>query len=337
VLRQIAPATQAAFCGLALATLLLPGCWVTEIVLWKPTIAPGQGVEVDRVRDVAYYSGDDADDTRHCLDVYIPKGAKKFPVVVLIHGGAWVAGDKCSCGLYSSVGEFLASQGVGVVMPNYRLSPWVKHPEHIRDVARAFAWTRRNVATFGGDPERIFVVGHSAGGHLAALLATDESYLKAEGCSGQDIKGVVCVSGVYHIPDGNMEARLGGSDPDAFRLGTVMPPRGSGTTERGDGPGVPVSLNFYGPMFGDDPEVRAAASPVNHVRPGLPPFVLINASTELPTLTGMTEEFREALTREGCSVSVLRVENRNHSAVMLRAIGPKDPVARAILDLVKKP
>ncbi len=310
---------------------------MTEIILWKPAIAPGQGVEVERIRDVAYYCGADADNTRHRLDLFVPKGAKGFPVVMLIHGGAWVSGDKCCCGLYSAVGEYLASQGVGVVLPNYRLSPWVKHPEHIHDIARAFAWTRRNVAAYGGDPERIFVAGHSAGGHLAALLATDESYLKAEGCSGQDIKGVVCVSGVYHIPAGNLEARLGGADPDAFRLASVMPPRGSGTTERGDGPGVPISLNFFGPMFGDDPEVRAAASPVNHVRPGLPPFVLVNAATELPTLTGMADEFREALTREGCDVRVLRVENRNHSSVMLRAIGPKDPVARAILDLVKNP
>ena len=89
------------------------------------------------LRDVAYYDDAQADAHRHKLDLYLPKGQKDFPVVVFVHGGAWMLGDNRCCGLYSSVGEFLASQGIAAVLPNYRLSPSVKHPEHIKDVARA--------------------------------------------------------------------------------------------------------------------------------------------------------------------------------------------------------
>src|SRR5262249_46346472 len=153
----------------------------------------------DRIRDLAYYDGPDADPYRHRLDLFLPKGRKGFPVVVLVHGGAWIVGDNRCCGLYSSVGEFLASQGIGAVLPNYRLSPQVKHPEHIHDVARAFGWTRNHISEYGGCPDKLFLAGHSAGGHLVALLATDEKYLKAQGLRTADIKGVIAVSGVYRI------------------------------------------------------------------------------------------------------------------------------------------
>ena len=112
---------------------------------------------------LSYVAGPKAHFLRHRVDLYLPKQAGPFPVLMLVHGGAWTIGDNRCFGLYSTVGEFLASRGIGVVMPNYRLSPAVKHPEHIKDVARAFAWTRANIAKHGGDPERIFLAGHSAG------------------------------------------------------------------------------------------------------------------------------------------------------------------------------
>src|SRR5262249_56357633 len=87
-----------------------------------------------------------------------------------------MGGDNRCCGLYSAVGEFLARQGIGVVLPNYRLSPEVKHPEHVKDIARAFAWTRAHIAQYGGDPDKIFLAGHSAGAHLVALPSTPRPY-----------------------------------------------------------------------------------------------------------------------------------------------------------------
>src|SRR2546426_2940784 len=180
----------------SLGTLLLLAATapaqIPDLRLWGPAKPPAaDALAVEQVRDVAYVKGPQADFFRHRLDLYLPKDKKQFPVVVLVHGGAWVIGDNRCCGLYSTVGEFLASRGIGVVMPNYRLSPWVKHPEHVKDVARAFAWTRANIAKHGGNPEQVFLAGHSAGGHLAALLAADETYLKAEGLKTADVRGVI--------------------------------------------------------------------------------------------------------------------------------------------------
>src|SRR5262249_37907112 len=158
-------------------------------------------------------------------------------------------------------------------------------------------------------PDRLFLVGHSAGGHLVALLATDEKYLKAENVPPDIIRGVVGVSGVYRIPPGNVEATLGGS----FRLGQVVPFRGT-PSRSGSRGGIPLSVNIYGAGFGNDPEVRANASPINHVRHGLPAFLLINAENELPTLTDMTEEFRRALKENGCDARSTVIAERNHNS-----------------------
>src|SRR5207302_11378690 len=146
------------------------GCHASSLPLWAPAEPPAaDAFAVRQVRDISYYQGARGDEFRHRLDLYLPKGKKDYPVAVLIHGGAWVMGDNRCCGLYSAVGEFLASRGVGVALPNYRLSPGVKHPEHVKDVARAFAWARTHIADLGGCPSQVFLAGHSAGGHLAAL------------------------------------------------------------------------------------------------------------------------------------------------------------------------
>jgi acetyl esterase/lipase len=291
---------------------------------------------VDRIRAVAYYEGPDADAFRHRLDLFLPRGRKNFPVVVLVHGGAWLTGDNRCCGLYSAVGEFLAGQGIAAVLPNYRLSPEVRHPEHVKDVARAFAWTHRHIAEYGGRPDEIFLAGHSAGGHLVALLATDERYLKAEGLAAADVRGVIALSGVYRIPPGKFEATLGGETELAFRFDEVVPLRCASRRPWAPLPGIPLRLNVFGPAFGDDPAARADASPLNHVRPGLPPFLLCCAGNDLPTLPGMAEDFCQALRRQGVQAHLLRVEGRNHCSLMYRAITADDPVGRAMLDFVRE-
>jgi acetyl esterase/lipase len=328
---------------LALTTILLvvavPGCALTDLPLWgRGGQNSPRACEVEQVRNVAYYTGPGADDRRHRLDLFLPRDGRGYPVVVLVHGGAWMLGDKSCCGLYSAVGDFLASQGVGVVLPNYRLSPGVKHPEHVKDVARAVAWTKRHIAERGGDPEHLFLAGHSAGGHLVALLATDDSYLKAEGLRIADVKGVIAVSGVYRIPAGKFDTTLGGATPLAFRVDEVAPLRGAG--DDAGRPltrsGLPLSVNVFGPAFGDDPKVRAAASPVNHVHPGLPPFLLLNAENDLPTLPEMADEFAEALRKAGGDVRQLTVRGRNHNSIMFRAIERDDPAAAAMLEFIKQ-
>src|SRR5262249_162151 len=160
----------------------------------KPTL--GGSFEVTAVKDIAYFEGEGADPAKHKLDLYLPRGQKDFPVLFFIHGGTWSSGDRK---LYAPLGETFAKNGVGVVIISYRLSPKVQHPAHIEDVAKAFAWTVNNIGKHGGNPEQIFVSGHSAGGHLSALLATDDTYLKAEKLTVGNIKGVLALSGVYTV------------------------------------------------------------------------------------------------------------------------------------------
>jgi acetyl esterase/lipase len=164
--------------------------------------------EVEVIKDVAYNPADDADAERHKLDLYLPKGANDYPVYFFIHGGAWRNGSK---DLYAPIGKMFAARGIGYVATNYRLSPKVKHPAHIEDVARAFAWVVGNIAKHGGNPKQIYLSGHSAGGHLAALLATDESYLKTHKLSLADVRAVVPISGVYTV-GGERLARVFGED-----------------------------------------------------------------------------------------------------------------------------
>lgn len=316
---------------------LLPACHPASIQLWKPApaLAADAGA-VERVRNVAYYAGTDADARRHRLDLYLPKGKKDYPVVVLVHGGAWMMGDNRHYGLCSSVGEFLASRGIGAALPNYRLSPGVKHPEHVKDVARAVAWVRTHLPEYGADASRLFLVGHSAGGHLVSLLATDETYLKAEGLRSTDLSGVVSISGVYRIPTGKLALALGGSKPESFRLEEIAPLRGGGGfwSKLPRLPGIGMNLNVFGPVFGNDAMVRAAASPLNHVRAGLPPFLIVTAEKDLPTLTGPAGEFHRALLAQGNESEFLNVEKRNHNSVMFSAIEANDPVAKAMLEFV---
>ena len=111
----------------------------------KGTLVGGP-FEVEKVGNVAYYEGSDADPVRHKLDFYYPKGPKDYPVLFFVHGGAWRSGSK---ELYGGLGKVFAKNGIGVVVINYRLSPKVQHPAHVEDVARAFAWTHKNVGKYG--------------------------------------------------------------------------------------------------------------------------------------------------------------------------------------------
>jgi acetyl esterase/lipase len=181
-----------------------------------PAVKVGGDFEVEAVKDVAYYEGDGADPKKHKLDLFLPKGHKDFPVLFFVHGGGWVMGDRK---MYGRVGEVFAKNGVGTAVISYRLTPQVQHPGHVEDVARAFAWTHKNIGKYGGRADQIFVTGQSAGGHLTALLATDETYLKAHKLSLKDIKGAMPISGVYTIPPVLME-RIFGKVPTP-RCGTL--------------------------------------------------------------------------------------------------------------------
>ncbi len=137
--------------------------------LTLPPVRMSADVEIHK--DIAY-AGDDL--PKHKLDVYIPKDKKNFPVMVFFHGGGWKSGDRSE---YPLLGNRFAKAGIGVVIPSYRLMPQNPYPAQMEDAAAAFAWVYRNIAQYGGDASRIYVAGHSSGGHLASLLALDPKYL----------------------------------------------------------------------------------------------------------------------------------------------------------------
>lgn len=175
-------------------------CWLMSgIATGDEPMAKKGEFAVEVLKDIAYVEGKDADPEKHKLDLYLPKGHKEFPSIFFVHGGTWRSGDRK---LYGPLGQVFAKNGIGMAAISYRLSPKVQHPAHIQDVAKAFAWTNKNIAKHGGRTDQLFVAGHSAGGHLVSLLATDESYLKAEQLGIDSIKGVVGMSGVYTIRPG---------------------------------------------------------------------------------------------------------------------------------------
>lgn len=143
------------------------------------------------VSDIAYRTGDDLSEymrERCRLDVYYPLNAKDFSSVVWFHGGGLRGGEK-------SVPDGLREKGIAVVAVNYRLSPKVKSPAYIEDAAAAVAWTFKNIERYGGDTERIFVSGHSAGGYLTSMIGLDKRWLAEHGVDADDIAGLIPYSG----------------------------------------------------------------------------------------------------------------------------------------------
>ena len=200
------------------------------------TPAQAQSHQVTLVKNVDYVADAEYADGKDRLDLYIPEGVKNAPVIFSLHGGALSAGDRTE---EVFVGQRFAKAGYLTVVTSYRLSPQVSHPAHIQDAAAAFAWVKRNIQKHGGDPDRIIVIGHSAGAYLAALLVTDTRYLAAHKLSPADIKGIAPVSAFFWV----------------------------------DKPGVAPDRPRY--VWGGDPKVWADASPARHLRAGLPPVLII--------------------------------------------------------------
>ncbi|HET7314426.1 alpha/beta hydrolase [Salinisphaera sp.] len=155
---------------------------------WVNTLVPRWGY--DRHSDIAY-----GNLPRQKLDIYTPdEPAAGHPVVVFFYGGGWQSGNKDG---YRFVGQALASRGITAVLPDYRLYPAVRFPAFIEDGAAAVAWTRQHIGAYGGNACHLFVAGHSAGAHIAAMLATDGAYLAAAGASIHDLAGFIGLAGPY--------------------------------------------------------------------------------------------------------------------------------------------
>ncbi|WP_422011508.1 alpha/beta hydrolase [Roseateles sp.] len=152
---------------------------------------------------VAYGSG-----SRQMLDVYRPTRtapAGGWPVVVFFYGGSWNQGER---GDYTFVGEALAAHGILTLVADYRLYPEVRYPEFLRDSAAALAWGLSHTQNLGGNPKRVHVMGHSAGGYNAAMLALDPRWLAETGHKPAELAGFIGLAGPYDfLPIENPDAK----------------------------------------------------------------------------------------------------------------------------------
>lgn len=148
------------------------------------------GSTFSRTSDLAY-----GPDPRNKLDIYTPKdAAPDAPVVVFFYGGSWISGSR---GDYAFVGEALASRGIVAVLADYRLYPQAHYQELLQDSAQAVGWTHAHIRQYGGDPGKLYVMGHSAGAYNAAMLALDPKWLAAAGTTPSIIKGWIGLAGPY--------------------------------------------------------------------------------------------------------------------------------------------
>jgi acetyl esterase/lipase len=171
-------------------------------------------------RDIAYGAGE-----RHTLDVFRPRSATAAPVVVFFYGGGWRSGSR---GMYRYVGKALARRGYVAVVPDYRIYPPALYPDFLDDGAQAVRWVKDNASRFGGDPDKIFLMGHSAGAHIAAMLAVDATWLGKAGLApGRDVAGLIGIAGPYDflpLQDEELIVIFGGANrPETQPIAYVAP------------------------------------------------------------------------------------------------------------------
>ncbi len=269
----------------------------------KPADLPEPTHRVAEHPNVPYLPADKIDDRRkQALDIYQPVGAKDTPVLVFVHGGAWRMGDR-GAGIYKQLCRAFAQRGILAVSVGYRLSPKVKHPAHVRDVAAAVAWVHANAKKYGGRSERMFLTGHSAGGHLAALVATDPTHLKPHGLKPTDLAAVIPLAAPFVLHAGN---------------------------------GASTNLRVVSQAFGDDPKALLTASPLTHVRRDLPPFRMIVGENENPLLAMQSGMMCRKLADAGADARWMVAPARTHVSLIVLLGDDQDPATLLMLDYIAK-
>jgi len=180
------------------------------------------------------------------------------------------------------------------------LSPAVSHPAHVEDAAASFAWVKQHIAEYGGDPDRVFLVGHSAGAYLAELLVTDERYLKRHGLSARDVRGVVPISAFFWV-----EREVVGPDR-------------------------PTSV------WGTDRNVWIDASPAHHLRANLPPTLIIYADHDEPWRRQQNVDMAAAMRAAGSApVDVVEIPDRTHMGIWHQLGEDGDPASERVIAFVR--
>lgn len=251
-------------------------------------------------------------DARHVLDVYSPPKAKNLPVVFWIHGGGWQAGDKSDVQIKPRV---FMEKGFVFVSTNYRLLPSVDMATIVQDVAKSMRWVHDHIAEHGGDPKNILVMGHSAGAQLAALICTDDRYLKAEGLSLAIIKGCVPVDG------------------DTFDIPAMIE-----TAEtRWKAHGLPAAKFGHREKFGNDPAKHKDFSAVAHIArdKGIPPFLILHVAGH-PDTTAQALRLGNVLKDAGLPATVFAARESTHNRINADIGQPEDPATKALFEFLGK-
>ncbi|MEB0046890.1 MULTISPECIES: alpha/beta hydrolase [unclassified Pseudomonas] len=242
----------------------------------------------DKTEGISYGS-----DPRQKLDVYVPRHPMaNAPVVVFFYGGSWNSGSRSD---YSFVGEALASRGIVAVLADYRLYPQVRYPLFLEDGARAVAWTHEHIRQFSGNPQRLYLMGHSSGAYNVAMLALDPTLLGAVGMSPHDLSGWIGLAGPYDfLPINNRDVR-------------------------------PV---FFWP---DSPP---QSQPINHVSRGAPPALLMaSRDDDLVNPTRNTGGLAQKLREAGVPVQDLYFSRTSHATLVATLSRPMRRLA-PVLDEV---
>ncbi|MCU0794915.1 MAG: alpha/beta hydrolase [Akkermansiaceae bacterium] len=258
----------------------------------------------DVVRDLPYVR--DAGPLQK-LDVHRPAlpSGKRLPVVVAIHGGGWKAGDKADPSFIDPLATWFGNRGFLVVSLNYRLSPAVRHPGHVRDVRAALAWIGKNIPRYGGDPAQIYLAGHSAGAHLAALAAVNRGALAAAGADPSALRGVLLFEGVaYDLPV-------------QMRLRSPFPKTGG----------------MYAAAFGIEKAGLIDASPVYQIDGTPPPVLLLHARMERSSRL-QAKIFAHALRKAGGRPWVRSIWGKNHGNLLSTLLVPGDATSRELSDFL---
>jgi acetyl esterase/lipase len=273
--------------------------WRLSLWMLITTMGPAMAAaQVRVVRDIDYVPSSEYADKKDRLDLYVPAGAKGAPVVVSIHGGLLRQGDRSE---EEYVGQRFAAAGFVTAVISYRLSPVVTHPAHAEDAAAAVAWVKRHIADHGGDPARLFVIGHSAGAYLAALIALDDRYLAAHRLAPKDLRAVVPVSAFFYVE------------------------------REGVAPDRPKDV------WGTDAATWRQASPAAYVRGDAPPMLILYADGDEPWRRQQQADFVQDLRAAGArSVDMRMIGGRTHMSIWWNLKNPGDETATAIVQYLEQ-
>ena len=264
-----------------------------------------------RTPDIRYANTPGVEAKSQSLDVYAPKDAKNAPVIIFIHGGGWRNGDKSNPGVGAQPAAHFCAEGFVFVSINYRLTPAGEHPANIQDVAKAVAWVHDHIAEHGGDPAQINIMGHSAGAHLTALVATDETRLKAEGKPLSILKRAILLdTAAYDIPRYLKEFQ--------------------------EAKGTSPMRQLYTNAFGDTEEQWRDASPQAHVAPEkhIPPMLMFFTGSRMAANT-LAPAFAEALTKAGAPARAVDTITLTHGEIGMKAADKDHPLGQLVRRFLK--